>query len=369
MNNVERVLDIVADVIKRRVEPDDNLESHGLDSLGMMHLMVQLEQNYSIEFVDNDLRKTNFNSVYNICKLLEGKLINYRENGRGLLFGTPISKSERKINCVLRGGCDLRRTEPFLSLEANLNIQPELTYVSSKGVIIRNDHLEILKNSLILTDEKKQQQINNIPFYDDKIFTTDIFDSNCDVVIVSMLHDYYSGLYRNKQNKDLITAFGDYSSPFSDIENWHAQFERKIADQYWEGRVKINDEKMSWFHNNFEFIGGVDRDYFVNQLNWLRQNLNPNTILIFMNGSNIDLKETLMLSRAERHKKMNSWLEEAITFMPNTYLIDVNKYIETENDLNDTIGHYRRDHYKHIAHEITKLIEEKYKNIKLTAEK
>ncbi|PFU37811.1 hypothetical protein COK86_27340 [Bacillus cereus] len=163
MDKLEEVLEIVANVLEKPVDPDEDLESQGMDSLNLMHLMYQLEITYNIQFIDDDLRKINFKTIYNICCLLKSKLEEHQENEKDL--SAPfINIGNQKIKCILRGGCDLRRTEPFLSLGTNLCVQSELTYVSPNGVIIRNDHLEILKNSLILTEEQKQEQIKNFPF-------------------------------------------------------------------------------------------------------------------------------------------------------------------------------------------------------------
>lgn len=54
---------------------DDLIESEVLDSLGIMKLILFLENNYSVKISDDDLTLENFNSIMSIQSLLERKTL------------------------------------------------------------------------------------------------------------------------------------------------------------------------------------------------------------------------------------------------------------------------------------------------------
>jgi methoxymalonate biosynthesis acyl carrier protein len=52
---------------------DDLIESEILDSLGIMKLILFLENNYSVKISDDDLTLENFSSIVSINSLIERK--------------------------------------------------------------------------------------------------------------------------------------------------------------------------------------------------------------------------------------------------------------------------------------------------------
>jgi methoxymalonate biosynthesis acyl carrier protein len=52
---------------------DDLIESEILDSLGIMKLILFLENNYSVKISDDDLTLENFSSIMSINSLIERK--------------------------------------------------------------------------------------------------------------------------------------------------------------------------------------------------------------------------------------------------------------------------------------------------------
>lgn len=55
-------------------EADDLVEAEVMDSLGIMKLILFLEENFSIKISDDDLTLENFRSVQTICSLVEKKV-------------------------------------------------------------------------------------------------------------------------------------------------------------------------------------------------------------------------------------------------------------------------------------------------------
>jgi methoxymalonate biosynthesis acyl carrier protein len=56
-------------------ETDDLVEAEVMDSLGIMKLILFLEENFQIKISDDDLTLENFKSIETIYSLAEGKMI------------------------------------------------------------------------------------------------------------------------------------------------------------------------------------------------------------------------------------------------------------------------------------------------------
>ena len=55
-------------------ETDDLVEAEIMDSLGIMKLILFLENNYGVKISDDDLTLENFSSIQSIFSLVEGKM-------------------------------------------------------------------------------------------------------------------------------------------------------------------------------------------------------------------------------------------------------------------------------------------------------
>lgn len=80
----ESILDRIKHVVRKKnvfpsntkVESDDNLfDKHGLDSAGMISLVVALEEEFDLEFDDAALELRNFETIHKIGILIEETLL------------------------------------------------------------------------------------------------------------------------------------------------------------------------------------------------------------------------------------------------------------------------------------------------------
>lgn len=356
VNNHETIALEVRKLINSNVEIiyDEPLVYYGLNSLKLMQLIYRLENLFHFSFTDEELSGHNFSTVSSINETINKKKhdIIIDSSNNSLNQNEVIDNDKTLKRCVLRGGCDLRATHAFLS-EAGLSITSELTYVSDDSVIIRNDHIEILNGAVSLSNDEKLMLIKHLPFYDEKIFSTVIFD-NQDVVVLSLLRSYYAGLYRHKVIPYIVVPFGSYNTPLQDIENWDAWFngnERTPAT-----RTHIPLDKLNWFKENFEFIGAMSESTMKESLQVFREKLPGNTKLILVNGSETDVENGLIPGRSKHYQFLNRAVQEIVNTLPNTFVVNINQYIQTREDLMDNIGHYKRHHYKSIAGAIARFI-------------
>ncbi|MCW9706241.1 HAD-IIIC family phosphatase [Fodinibius salsisoli] len=251
-----------------------------------------------------------------------------------------------KANILLKGGCDLKQIVHYLTYN-NIDVRTEFNYPSEQGGIIHNEHTEILKSIDNLSREEKAYLIDKLPFYDGKVFDTEMFSSNLDIVIYSVLMDYTQGVYVHKENKDLKVTYGDFEGPITS---------GNIGFKY-NDRVEAK-EFRNYFTQHFDFLGCLSENEFYENLRWLRGKLHPETYLIFLNGSEVEFEGNTPKNRFLHHKKMNTVLREFVNESHKTRLIDVNEFLSGQKDLRDSELHYTRPVYKKISEELTRQVNE-----------
>lgn len=95
-------------------------------------------------------------------------------------------KDSKKI--LLRGGCDLLQLNNYLGFEGFTTIN-EMNY-NVGNLPIHREHTELLRNSVVLDEESKQNLVNEVPFIDLVTFETKVFEEEYDVLVYSLLMDY-----------------------------------------------------------------------------------------------------------------------------------------------------------------------------------
>lgn len=254
----------------------------------------------------------------------------------------------KKIKCLIRGTCDLEQVTFYFTFN-EFDVVTEFNYVSPKNIMLQvhREHSEIVRSGQALTDEQKKFLADKLPFYDDGIFETQLFSGDYQVVLYSVLMDYTQGLYRYKNDGDITAVFGTYTLPLTDANSW----------SYY---PELEEPFLQWFAGNFEFLGPLSEERFEENLYWLRQNLPKDTVLILLNGSEVELDHDYEAGRYLHHKKMNAIVKNFVRNSNNTHLVDVTKFVTSPNDVIEHIRHYQRQHYETIANQAGDIISKKF---------
>lgn len=119
---------------------------------------------------------------------------------------------------IFKGPCDLSQVVPFL----NDCVDEEFSYVSSstKRMIEAHNHSISILQSRELSDEIKEHLVETLEIIDSQYFSTDLFKKDYDVFVYSLLVDYGLGLYRNKNNPNIIIPYEQYTIDITDEKNW-----------------------------------------------------------------------------------------------------------------------------------------------------
>ena len=274
-------------------------------------------------------------------------------------LNTEESQTIGSHRILMKGPCDVSQILPFFAAD-NL-FDTEFAYVSKQkeGMYIEsiNHTSQILLGSSADAGTKKKL-IETVPFIDEEYFGTKIFSGEYDFVVFSVLTDYGLGMYRHKTDHNLLVAFGQYTSDYTVEENW-----MRIVDTYVQDRPSREQiiQEFSKFSAEFEPIGRLSDDIFVENLRTIRNRMPKHTKLILLNGAERpytgDCKESHM-DRHMLHIHMNKLVKNFVDeHRENCVLIDVNDHLGSDDPYLDTINHYKKTVYYRLAGAIQQYIE------------
>ena len=256
-----------------------------------------------------------------------------------------------------KGGCDMTGMLHYLSSKSNVEVIDETNYVAKNNISIHNDHSISLLNSLLLTQSQKNNLIETIPFIDDNFFETDIFEFKYDVLIYSVLMDYFQEVYKSK-SEDIKIIFGGGGKSLTNQSLWD-----DLIDLYNQRGIFVLDEIfLKFFKKNYDHLGKISLNEFNSNLSILRKTIPKDIPIIFLNGSEVEIKSKneLELEELARFKLMNKELDKFIEENSNCYLVDVRKQITSESEILDNLRHYTPAAYFKISIELSKVIQQIY---------
>ena len=238
----------------------------------------------------------------------------------------------KKIKLLLLGGCDLSQVCHYLE-NKNIEIIKDFNYATKEQIGVHREHTIFLKKVNNI-NEKEFEVLSKLPFLDENFLDFNFFKTNeYDYLIYSPLMNYSQGLYKHKKLGFIVPY-----RPFLDVtkQEEHSGFTK---------------ESLKDFKDNYEFLGLQKPEDFISDLDWLiKQTDKP---ILFLNGAEIEPNNKYEIDAAERFKTMNKALEEFVEkHKDRCSIIDVRKLIQSRDDLEDNIRHYKRITFMGIAQEI-----------------
>ena len=268
---------------------------------------------------------------------VEGQPAGSRRPDAPLAPGAP-SQPDR---ILMVGGCDLSTTAEFLGG----TITTDFSHVGPSGAFIHVGHTELLRQSAAGLSTEQRALVDRIPFLDQQVFASPaVVAPDYDVLVYSVLTDYTQGIYRHRR-LGLVVPWHQLHHDVTD-----PQFRPALAARF--GRDGMDEKFLDWFAEEFEFVGGITVDRFEENIRWLAGSLPPGARVIFLNGAEVPLDNPKEPGRHLRHQTMNDALDRAVGALPNASVCDVRAFVLTEDDVTDSIRHYRRRSYLRMAEEI-----------------
>ncbi len=264
-----------------------------------------------------------------------------RPEGTGRGSDGVRSPGSQPNRILMVGGCDLTATAEFLGGR----ISTDLAHVGPTGAFVHVGHTELLRQSAAGLTPEQRAVVDRIPFLDQQVFSSPaVVSPDYDVLVYSVLTDYTQGIYRHRE-LGLIVPWHHLHHDVTDPE-----FRPQLVARF--SRDGMDREFFDWFATEFEFLGGISTDRFEENIAWLAGSIPPGARLILLNGAEVPLDNPKEPGRHLRHRTMNDALDRVVGTLPNASVCDVRTFVLTEDDVTDSIRHYRRRSYLRMAEEI-----------------
>ena len=247
----------------------------------------------------------------------------------------------QKPSILMIGGCDLQQTDYYLS--GKYDIKKEFATVVD-GLEIRTSDSSQLVNSLKLPEGEKELLCKNFSFYHKDItFATQLFSNKQNIIIYSVVDDYIRAVFRNKTKDYSITLFG-YFDYENELPNLMSQQDKSFLNDHF---VYEGSESESFFEDNLRFI-----------LNHIYDTC-PDTLVLLINGNEIDVSDWIGKERCERQVSMNQVVDRVINDYENVHLIDMRTIVRGREDFSQNDNrHYERSVYYRMSMEIIRILQE-----------
>ena len=256
--------------------------------------------------------------------------------------------AESKIKVLLKGACDLNQMMHYLSYK-NLELQTEFNHVNQNNHQVQKACTEILLQSETLSPELKQELAQKIPFLDTDAFETELFNQDYDILVYSLLVDYTQDLFISKST-GVTVPYESYSRFPNESRK---DFVNRCKKQ---GFRKMDEHFYDYFKKEFSYLGQIDEEHLLLNLSRIRKKVSKP--IIFINGAEVPSPESNTIEHGKarkRHAIMNQALEKFCKEHPNTYILDVRKFVRSD-DVYYSIRHYKRPVYEHMANELVAII-------------
>lgn len=266
---------------------------------------------------------------------------------------------EKKI--LFKGPCDIKQIFSFIK-ETPL-ITSEFTYVNDNGISVEgHNHTSQIVTSLISSQNSKAKLLKDTCWLDSEMLDASSWQTN-DVIVFSLLTDGNLGIYQHKET-GLQISLCEKHYDLTDDRNWEDYIHKRIFTSL----INFRKEDLIRFANKFESIDNSTGDVTLHNLDILYKHKKKNALLIFLLGSERAFEgETRpsYLGRHIFHKTLNDKVKSWSLGKPDVCLIEIDQYIQSQKDYADTINHFQKRVYYHIAQDLLKIIDDNQSKLKI----
>lgn len=260
------------------------------------------------------------------------------------------------FNVLIKGPCDLNQIFSFIKNEDIFDC--EFTYVSrekqSLGVAIEGmNHTSQIVNAYSITDEETAE-ICKLPICDSQMYSDSIYKNKYGMIFISILTDANLGVYRNKNN-GAVFAFGEYIYPLTDKAMW----KKYINKEVYTANCDFKEKDLQKIAEEYEFLGRLTPKQTAENLRFIYEHIKPDTELVILLGCEREYKDNKLeawVNRHNDHKEYNAAVRKEFDGCKNVTLFDVNEYITSDDDFNDSVNHYKKRVYYLMAQKFTEMI-------------
>lgn len=265
-----------------------------------------------------------------------------------------IKNTDFKV--LIKGPCDLNQIFSFIKNEDIFDC--EFTYVSrekqSLGVTIEGmNNTSQIVNAYSINHEEKAE-LCKLPICDSQMYPDSIYKNKYGMIFISILTDANLGVYRNKKN-GAVFAFGEYIYPLTDKKMW----KKYINKEVYTANCDFEEKDLRKISEEYEFLGRLTPKQTAENLRFIYEHIKPGAELVILLGCEREYKDNKLeawVNRHNDHKEYNSAVREEFKGCKNVTLFDVNEYITSDDDFNDSVNHYKKRVYYLMAQKFTEMM-------------
>lgn len=273
-----------------------------------------------------------------------------QQNSSAFQQRSKHNTGDQKI--LFKGPCDI--SQIFSFIEQNNAITTEFTYTSDTGISVEgHNQTSHLITSLFATESDKAELISNAAWLDAKMLEASSWKQN-EAIVFSLLCDGNLGVYQHKRTGWQISLCEKYYD-LTDPKNWDDYINKKIFTSC----INFTKDALIEFSKHYSFVDNNDGDLTITNLDLLYKSKRPGAKLILLLGSEKEYTGFSKPSYKNRHvfhkilnDKVKNWADEK----PDVYLIEIGKYIVSQNDYLDTINHFQKRVYYRMAQDILSIL-------------
>ena len=257
---------------------------------------------------------------------------------------------ESNLNILFKGACDLYSTINYI--DGDCNIDTEFPFWNNRLVYVSaHTHPAFIEQTHRLSKDELMSLTMTFPFPQPEEFETEFFNPKYQVIVLSLLQAAYRGIYINKTNGH-YAEYGYINCDVTDENNWDKVLS-SIPEEFKEQNRKI----LMNFKNNYTFAGNPPIDLLIKNLTYIRENLSPETNLIFILGSEIKTDKTLegYDGVCDMHILLNKHVREFSKKYDNIDIVEITDLIQNDDDYSECINHFSRRIYVEIARKIIEI--------------
>ena len=255
---------------------------------------------------------------------------------------------------LFKGPCDI--SQIFSFIEENDDITAEFTYMNDAGISVEgHNHTAQLVTALTATPAEKEQLIAETPWVDAEMLDASSWYRH-DVIVFSLLTDGNLGIYQHKQTGRQI-ALCEKHYALTDSKNW----EDYIHNRVFTSEIRFTHGDLADFSERYEFVSNDHGEQTLSNLDVLYEHKPKHTKWILLLGSEkpfegpmIPAYENRHLFHQELNEKVRAWAADKA----DVHLVETSKYIESSKDYIDTINHFQKRVYYHMAQDLLAIVGE-----------
>lgn len=261
---------------------------------------------------------------------------------------------------LFKGPCDI--SQIFSFIEETEDIITEFTYTNDNGISVEGyNHSSQIATALTASAKEKTMLVQDTPWLDEKML-----DASCwcksDAIVFSLLPDGNLGIYKHKQTGWQISLCEKYYD-LTDPKNRQDYINKRIFTS----NIDFTEKDLVSFAERYEFLNNDNGEITLNNLDTLYAAKKSDAKLILLLGSEKAHAGTnpAYQDRHIFHKILNDKVKLWAENKRDVYLIEISKYITSEKDYLDTINHFQKKVYYHMAQDILGILSSEKSDFKI----